>query len=146
MKIQKHDLYHGAALAQIVKHRSFKAINRASAKYGHYVVNTNRYLFVKYTAARRSPWRFLLHSDEIEGIKAEVEKKRNYVYLCLVCGRKTICALKRSEIKKVIDLSSDIPQWIQVKSPKGGRCHVCGSNGSLKYTVPHSSFPDKVIG
>ena len=36
MKIQQKDYFHGAALTQIVEHESFKALNKADSKYGHY--------------------------------------------------------------------------------------------------------------
>lgn len=58
MKIQEQDRFHGAALTQIVEHKSFKALNRASAKYGHYLVNADRHVFTKYSKATRSPWSF----------------------------------------------------------------------------------------
>lgn len=48
MKIQDQDLYHGAALTQIVEHASFKALNRGSEKYGHYLVNKDQHVFIKY--------------------------------------------------------------------------------------------------
>ena len=59
-KIQKQDLYHGAALTQIVEHPTFKALNRASKNYGHYLVNADREVFVKYSASSSSPWGFTL--------------------------------------------------------------------------------------
>ncbi len=52
MKTKEMDLYHGPALTQIVHHDSFKAINKATTKYGHYLVNTDRHVFVKY---RKNP-------------------------------------------------------------------------------------------
>jgi len=51
MKIQHKDLFHGAALTQLVEHNSFKALNKADDKYGHYLVNTDRRLLVKLVAS-----------------------------------------------------------------------------------------------
>lgn len=42
MKTQEKDLYHGAALTQIVEHTSFRALNLAPVKgYGHHLVNSD---------------------------------------------------------------------------------------------------------
>ncbi len=67
MKIQEKDEYHGPALMQIVEHPSFKAINKTDKKYGHYTLNTNRHLFVKYRTRKNSPWQFSFGQDEMAG-------------------------------------------------------------------------------
>jgi hypothetical protein len=56
MKIQEQDIYHGPGLVQIVEHKSFKALNRASSKYGHYLINTDRHVFAKYSTKKKTPW------------------------------------------------------------------------------------------
>lgn len=144
MKIQEQDLYHGAALTQIVEHPSFKALNRASTKYGHYLVNTDRQVFVKYRKAKKSPWSFTLQPAEVRAIASTITA-RNTVLLCLVCGNSTICALTVPEIKRVIDIDSKTQQWISVEVPQDASCRVSGTNGKLKKTVSHNSFPNKVF-
>src|SRR5437773_9583934 len=104
MKIQDKDLYHAAALTQIVEHDSFKALNRASAKYGHYLVNTDKNVFVKYRKSDYSPWQFNLTPDELAAIDAEVSAKHD-VNLCLVCGSTTVCAIDNNEIARRINLN-----------------------------------------
>jgi hypothetical protein len=145
MKIQEKDLFHGAALTQIVEHKSFKALNRATTKYGHYLVNTDRHVFVKYRKPNKSPWQHTFSDDEVAAIAAEIEKG-HAVFLCLVCGNTTICALNTSEIQTLLNVNaSSGQQWIRVDIPKGGSCRVSGSNGDLERTVPHNSFPKKVF-
>ncbi|MBT6158296.1 MAG: hypothetical protein HOL01_07730 [Planctomycetaceae bacterium] len=145
MKIQDQDLFHGAALTQIVQHESFKALNRGSkTKYGHYLINTNRHVFVKYRKPNQSPWQHTFSEDEIDAIANQI-KKRQKVFLCLVCGKTTVCALRIAEIKRVLDMKGEGQQWVRVEVPKGGRCHVSGSNGRLAKTVAHSAFPEKVF-
>jgi hypothetical protein len=144
MKIQEQDLYHGAALTQIVEHRSFKALNRASTKYGHYLVNTDRQVFVKYRKAKNSPWNFTLQPAEVQALASAIAAPHK-VFLCLVCGNTTVCALTVAEIQTVVDVKSKSQQWVRVEVPKGGSCHVSGTNGRVKKTVPHKSFPDKVF-
>lgn len=143
MKIQEQDFYHGAALTQIVEHKSFKALNRASGKYGHYLINTDRHVFVKYRTAESSPWSFTFQADEVATISKSIVSGLTHV--CLVCGGVTICALSSVEVQTLIDLNSSTSQWIKVEVPKGGRCHVAGSIGALAKTVPHNAFPDKVF-
>lgn len=144
MKIQDLHLFHGAALTQIVEHNSFKALNRATPKYGHYLVNTDRHLFVKYRTATKSPWQHTLSPDELKAISDAINKYGK-VFLCLVCGTTSVCALDATEIAIVVDLTSATSQTILVEVPAGGSCHVSGSKGKLKKTVPHNSFPNKLF-
>jgi hypothetical protein len=69
MKIQEKDLFHGAALTQIVEHESFKALNKADEKYGHYQVNHDRRLLVKHSKATSNTgtqtWSFSFKPDDI---------------------------------------------------------------------------------
>lgn len=145
MKIQEKHLFHGAALTQIVEHRSFKALNKASSHYGHYLVNTDRQVFVKYRTTENSPWQFVFSPDEIKRI-TQADSSDDALFVCLVCGPATVCALHGDEIKSVLDLQKGAMQSITVEVPTGASCRVRGSAGSLKRTVPHNSFPNKVFG
>lgn len=144
MKIQEQDLFHGAALTQIVEHESFKALNRASAKYGHYLVNADRHVFAKYSKAKATPWSFTFQPNDLKAIRNEIVSG-NTAFLCLVCGTSTVCALSEEEFRHLIDYSSSATQWVRVEVPAGGSCHVFGSKGNLKRTVPHNFFPGKVF-
>jgi hypothetical protein len=144
MKIQEQDIYHGPALMQIVEHRSFKALNRASTNYGHYLVNTDRQVFVKYRKTKRSPWQFIFAPDELSALSKAMSGAGS-VFMCLVCGHFTICALNAKEIFQLVDLTEASQQSIRVEVPSGGSCHVSGSKGKLKKTVPHNSFPEKIF-
>jgi len=144
MKIQEQDIFHGTALMQIVEHTSFKALNRATKEYGHYLINTDRQVFAKYSTKKRGPWKFTFQPKDLAAI-ASASDAKDKVFVCLVCGHQTICALTEGEIVQVLDLKSAKQQTVTVEVPKGGSCHVRGSNGDLARTVPHNSFPDKVF-
>jgi hypothetical protein len=144
MKIQEQDVYHGPALMQIVEDPSFKALNRASKRYGHYLVNTDRHVFTKYRRTKRSPWQFVFTPDELSAISTAISAD-GHVFVCLVCGHSTICALTADEVAQVIDVTATSQQSIRVEVPSGGSCRVSGSIGKLKKTVPHNSFPEKVF-
>lgn len=144
MKMQEKHVFHGAALTQIVEHPSFKALNRASSRYGHYLVNTDKQVFVKYRKSKRSPWQFVFSADEIRALRRAVDSDDD-TYVCLVCGPSTVCAVSQDETREVVDLSTNSSQSITVEVPRGGSCRVRGSAGQLGRTVPHSSFPNKVF-
>jgi hypothetical protein len=144
MKIQEQDRFHGPALMQIVEHKSFKALNRASKHYGHYLINRNRQAFVKYRTSKTPPWTFTFAPDERQSIRSGLESG-DKIYVCLVCGPITICCLNEEELKEVIYAWSTSTQWIRIEVPTGGSCHVSGSRGALSHVVAHNSFPEKVF-
>lgn len=144
MKIQELDIFHGAALAQIVKHNSFKALNRASTGYGHYKVNSDRHIFIKYSKSNNTPWRFVFQLHDLNSIQSATSSG-DHVFLCLVCGKVTICALTQDEFSEIIDFNKYHTQSLSVHIPDGGSCHVSGALGNLKHTIRHNSFPDKIF-
>jgi hypothetical protein len=144
MRIQTQDLYHGAVLTQITEHPSFKALNKVDDIYGHYLVNHDTRLFVKYLTKASSPWHFKFSYNELQSIQADMESTGN-VYLCLVCGQETICSLNIQEFSNLIDVTSLDSQTIIVEVPQGGSMHVKGTAGKLPKTLPHNSFPNKLF-
>ncbi|MDQ6613351.1 MAG: hypothetical protein M3083_00920 [Actinomycetota bacterium] len=74
MKVQEQDVYHGIALAQLVKYSSFKAINCIGSKYGLYFLNLDRCLFIKYCGYGNEPWQFTFSSAEMACIGAQTER------------------------------------------------------------------------
>ncbi|TCO38960.1 hypothetical protein [Dokdonella fugitiva] len=144
MKVQEQDQYHGIALTQIVEHKSFKALNRCSEHYGHYMVNTDREVFIKYRKTGNGSWQFVFQPQELKAIKAAMASKSD-VFVCLVCARSTVCALTEDEINTLIDVGSAASQSITITVPPNSSCRARGSAGSLKGTIPHNSFPNKLF-
>ena len=140
MKIQEQDLYHGAALTQIAEHGSFTALNKGSQRYGHYMINADRHLFVRYSKAEEGPWCYTITPGQLEPVK-NILQARARIYFSLVCGEFTVCLLNEEQLRTLIDLASNESQWIRVEVPKGGSCHVSGSLGRLGRMVPHNAFP-----
>jgi hypothetical protein len=89
MKIQKKDFYHGAALTQIVEHPSFKALNKATNKYGHYQINHDTRILIKHLSKLESPWSFQISEEEINTLVDDISSDQES-FLCLVCGETTI--------------------------------------------------------
>lgn len=75
MKVQEQDIYHGTALSQIVRHESFKALNSGSTKQGHYLINSDRHLLVKYRTNEGPTWQFTFKPEEVAAIKKNGKKK-----------------------------------------------------------------------
>ncbi len=142
MKISKKDLFHGAALTQITEHDSFKALNKADSKYGHYLVNTDKRLLVKHSDTVE-PWQFTFQVDDLETLRSDIASGFS-TFLVLVCSEFTICLLRKDEFERLIDLRSTGQQWIKVSIPKASM-RVSGSAGSLKHAIKHNGFPHRMF-
>ena len=75
MKVQRQDVFHGIALTQLVEHPSFIALNKASGKHRHYLLNQDRRLFVKYTRIDDPPWQFVFNKAELGAIREDLRQK-----------------------------------------------------------------------
>lgn len=144
MKIQSHDFYHGAVLTQITEDKSFKALNKADHLYGHYLLNRDTRIFVKYSKKEGEPWEFRFQKSELEAIKADMASV-DKVFLCLVCGEVTICCLGTDEYTEIINLEAKDGQSVIVDSPTAASMRVRGSAGKLSKTIAHNSFPRKLF-
>lgn len=144
MKIQEQDIYHGVALSQIVRHESFKALNSGSEKHGHYQINKGVHVLIKYRTNDGDAWNFTFKPNEISAIK-KIAKKGDAVFLCLVCGSSTVCALSYDEIQVLLIPNTDEQQSINVESPFNASLRVRGTKGALPHTIPHNAFPKRLF-
>lgn len=144
MPIDKYEFIHGAALVQVVNHPSFTALNRASERYGHYLINDDRHLFVKYSTSHRSPWQFTFRADDIDAIQAEVGSSPTFV--ALVCGRDGVAVIVGEAILGLFaEAQRADQQAIVVTRPSGGSYRVAGPRGQLAQTIPMNAFPDRIL-
>ena len=142
MKIQPKDFFHGAALTQIVEHQSFTALNKADDKYGHYLINANIRLLVKYSSPSDSPWQFTFNASDLKSISEDVAVDGIEFFACLVCGTETVCLLTKQQLSSVIDVYTEDAQWIRVQVPSAGMSmRVKGSTAMLDKTIAHNAFP-----
>jgi uncharacterized protein with PIN domain len=146
MKSSKEDHFHGLALTKIIKYESFKALNRASKEYGHYQMNHDTKLHIKYASSCKPQhkFQFVLNDSDLKRINKDIESESK-AYICLVCGTQTICPINKTEIKEIIDLSSKTSQSIYVTAEPGKSLWVSGSTGRLKTSIPHNAFPSKIF-
>jgi hypothetical protein len=143
MKIDHKDLFHGAALTQLTEHLSFKALNKADAKYGHYLVNTDRRLLTKHSERPQPPWQFTFQPDDLETLRSD-RASGFMTFIVLVCGEVSICLLDESEFSVLIDLDSSNQQSIRVQIPKASM-QVNGSAGALRHKIKHNGFPNRIF-
>ncbi|MEM8736096.1 MAG: hypothetical protein AAGG44_17840 [Planctomycetota bacterium] len=145
MKIDWKHLYHGAALTQITEHESFKALNKADDKYGHYLVNTDRRLLAKHSEKEESDWSFTFQTSDVAILKGDFDSGFT-TFVVLICGAVTICLLDRAQIEQILDIEADFQQWVKVSIPKPrASMWVSGSKGKLTNAVSHKGFPDRVF-
>ena len=145
MKIQSKHLYHGAALTQIVEDPRFTALNKVSDnKYGHYQVNNKTRILIKHSVYKESPWSFTLQVDDVDTFIKDIDSKQE-AFLCLVCGKVTVCILNTKDFEEVIDTSENSPQRLKIEmKPKCGM-KVSGSKNILKSVIPRNAFPKKLF-
>lgn len=140
MKIQTQDFYHGAALTQIVEHPSFKALNKGSSNYGHYRINADCHLFVRYATGDGPTWSYTFTHEQLKAVN-NIAAAKVSIFVALVCGKETVCLLNKTQLQNVIDLGAKDAQWVKVDAPPNKSCRVSGSAGQLKGTIPHNVFP-----
>jgi hypothetical protein len=147
MKIDKNELLHGAALAQLTKHDAFTSLNRASSHYGHYRVNGSVRMWTKYRSGSGSRWQFAFSYDEVVNIwYDELEYPGDDVQIVLVCGHSTICLLSVADLGEVIHSDEmGVSQVVSVSAPAGKSMRVKGPKGRLGRTIAHTAFPSNVL-
>lgn len=149
--IRHKDFMHGAALVAIAQHRNFSALNKASGKYGHFKVNHDCHVFIKYRdeSAQDShlgqDYIFTFKEDEVR-LMRDSKSRTSTVYAVLVCGDEAITALSLSQLGELIDLPPTHQQWVNVHAEPRKRLRVRGPKGQLKRPVPRKAFPDQILG
>jgi hypothetical protein len=96
----------------------FSALNKASRKYGHYVVNHDRNLFIKYNDGSGPGDYFFTFQPADKKLITETAPRAR-VYVVLVCGDEAITGLSREELSELIDL--DTPEVESIKVTASAR-------------------------
>lgn len=143
MTIDYKDFMHGAALVAVADSEQFTALNKASRKYGHYIVNYDRHLFVKYCeGAGPGDYSFTFNpSDKRRLIHVDPNAR---AFSVLVCGDEAIAALSVAELDELIELDRSDAQGLRVVAPAGKQLRFRGSIGELG-PLPRSAFPRRVL-
>ena len=151
MSLLDREMYHGAALAQIVESGGGASIRKASRAFGHYEIESGyfsagrgRRLLIRHSSAAAGPWRFVLRPKELALLRADQSDGCD-VFVCLVCGTEAICVLTAVQIRQVVALDAAAPQSIRVYARPHASIHVAGSAGELPGAIPKHAFPGNLF-
>lgn len=133
---------HGAALVAIADSSVFTALNRASVKYGHYVVNHDRHLFIKYNDGRGPGDYFLTFSGEDKFRISSVVG--DHIFAVLVCGNEVITGVSRDELTQLISMTEKSSSTMKVSAEQGKQLKISGPNGKLPL-IARRSFASRIL-
>jgi len=142
--INVRDPYEGVVLRHLIKPDDPIEVTEIGDKLGHFCLNEDIFLLVKYSSRNRSPWRFTFQPDDIETLVNDHNRGGLFggSYVCLVCGLNTLCALREKEWSTLFDLGGrEEQQTITVCRHPRTSFEVAGSAGQLEQKIPISRFP-----
>ncbi|MDG3015280.1 hypothetical protein [Speluncibacter jeojiensis] len=145
MGIDKQDFQHGAALAAIVKDHRFTSLNKASERYGHYLVNDDRYVFVKYcTKPSRVQYQFTFSAEEKQSIAQFRGQK--HAYVVLVCGEVAVAELTVAQLEQLTDGDDSARQsTVYIVAQPGRSLRARSAGAELRHAIPRNGFPGLVL-
>lgn len=143
--ITERDKYYGVVLRHLTKsgHR-VSGLREVGDKAGHFHINEEAFLLVKYSSRDRSPWRFSFHPSDFPVLVEGYHQSGLFggSYVCLVCGFDSVCLLHEDEWSALLNLNdTGRQQTITVCRGAGRSFSVSGTAGKLDYKVPVSRFP-----
>lgn len=147
MAIDKKDFMHGAALVAIADSSNFTALNKASVKYGHYIVNQDRHVFIKYSTqprANTSTYAFTFDAEDKRRIADQIARGGK-VFVVLVCGDVVITLVTGDDFGGLVDLGSDNSSAVTVTAEPGKWLRVVSKVKELA-PIPRNAFPGLVLG
>ncbi|MFI8201794.1 hypothetical protein [Streptomyces sp. NPDC085937] len=140
--IDHKDFMHGAALVAIADSEKFTALNRASVNYGHYVVNHDRHLFIKYSSGEGPrDYPFTFSCEDKQRITSE---PASLVFAVLVCGNEVVTGITRDELSQLIPLTAAASSTVKVAARQGRQLKVSGPKGQLPL-ISRASFPARIL-
>lgn len=142
--INNRDPYDGIVLRSLAKYGEPFQIADLGDKAGHFCLNEDAFLLVKYASRNRSPWQFTFRPDDIETLVNDHNRGGLFggSYVCLVCGYNSLCALQEGEWSVLLDLNEvENQQTICVRRSPRSSFEVTGFAGSLSRKVSASRFP-----
>lgn len=155
MSISDQKLKHGYVIAQIVLEASKSSDSRVNisdcitrSAYAVTVYNKGRLagkfgLFIKYSAARRSPWRYSFITDHQTEIDLLFEEY-GQVFVVLVNNDDGVACLSYELLKQILDDNHEEKEWVAVRSQLGSQYRLSGKDGRLDKKIARSDFPRSI--
>lgn len=159
MKVSEEEKIHGAVIRRLLLDASeampqlmFKTRQNETSRSSYHLevlnLGTNREntigLFVKFSTARRSPWRFnfnQMHKVSIDALMRESLK----AYVVLVSVEDGVACITDEQLEGLIDLENPATESIQLKGKHKESYRISGSEGKLERPLPRNSFPQVII-
>ncbi len=132
--IEKLEFYHGAALVRIVEDTRCTSVAKHECGY---LVNVNRFVFLKYSTKAQSPWRFTVTEYDISRLEMAASRFPTCV-LGLVCGGDGICGISWESGRELIGGASG---WLAARRSFNECYAVNGPVGSLRRKVALNQWP-----
>ena len=133
--LDKSAYYHGAAVIPILEDIRCRSIRKLGTL--GYVVNDDKFLFIKYTTRERPPWRFTFDREDI-GRCLNMSGNYSLLVLGFVCGSDGVCAVDWSQ---GLELLGDKPGWVAASRKHNHSYTVWGAKGELKRKVSLNRWP-----
>lgn len=146
--ITERDKFYGVVLRHLTRHSGLSNVRELGDKAGHFCLNDNAFLLVKYSSSDGSPWRFTFHPDDIRTLTDDRSEGGLFggSYVCLVCGFKSLCALHEDEWSTLLDLGANSrQQTVSVRKSHRSSFEVRGTSEKLDHKIPASRFPSLVF-
>ncbi|HEY9391735.1 MAG TPA: hypothetical protein VIR27_18435 [Mycobacteriales bacterium] len=143
MGIDLKDFMHGAVLVAIAEDPRFTALNKGSTHYGHYLVNHDRHMFVKYNSGP-GDYYFTFSAEEVRRILGT--RRPQGTFVVLVCGHEAITGISSTELRSLIDVRSSAQQQVRVSARPRKQLRLYGPGHSELGPIPRNAFPDRVLG
>ena len=137
--INEFKSYHGSAFAELIDESlvPIKLFRPNLLNNSYYVLDENIAFYVKHSTKRLTPWRFTFHTDHVQEL-ANILEKHEFCFLILICGRDSIAVIEKSEILKLLPISSPSLSWVSVQTSHNTSLTIEGSAGSLKRKLKKS--------
>lgn len=139
MRIDWRDLYHGAALAQLVADERFVSLRKDAARSGLYSVNGAISILIKHATETRSDgkYQFTFTPEQLAALSVGDTERRAVV---LVCAGEVIAGVVDGALDAVLDREAASDQWVTVEVPEGRQLRVRGSRGDGPL-IPQNAYP-----
>ena len=165
MSVHEFELFHGVALAKIMRSDSSVSLllteTKPSSVWAAYELNAEIVLYIKHSTTpkrgkRKSKrktyrWLFTFGPPQLE----QISNIKKPVWVALVCGSPKlgkgpleVCLLDPSDVTALVDLNSTGSQWARVEfeSGTGKRLRAYGSNSAGKpRIIPRNRLETWVI-
>jgi len=154
--ISKFEPFHGPVLYRLISdiaNSGSSLIIKKGISRNSYLIslveNTNSSkevgIFIKYSAKKRSPWRYTIYEEEQHEVEL-LNEVCSETFFILVNGLEDgVACLTYQNLKEILDNDIEEVEWISVKRRLNTEYKVEGKDGKLRRRIPRNLFPGIVM-